>query len=138
MLSFRQFLIESASPPPPVEFPGIDPNQWANPYSNKKNPISWDWREIPFTFTPYESPIDVGQDTDGDGLLDGTENEELNPDFDDDNDGVGNGVDMDDDGDNIPDWMDQDWLDNHPSIRDDPANFVDSDGDGIPDFWDQN
>lgn len=135
MLSFRQFLIESATPPPPTEFPGIDPNQWSWPLP-VINPTGWDFS--PETEAPNKFPDIPIWDTDGDGLLDGTENEEVDPDYDDDNDGVGNGVDMDDDGDNIPDWVDQDWLDNHPSIRDDPANFVDSDGDGIPDFWDRN
>jgi len=138
MLSFRQFLIESISPTPLSEYPGIDPNQWSNPYSNQKNPSSWDWRGFPSLTNPFVAPVDVGQDTDGDGQLDGTENNEIDQDFDDDNDGIGNGVDMDDDGEGIPDWVDQDWLDNHPSIRDEPTHFVDSDGDGIPDLWDRN
>jgi len=137
MLSFKQYLIESLPHVPPDEFPGIDQNQWANPYSNEPSPPVLKWRGFDL-YAPFRSPILTGGDADGDGQPDGNEDIEYPPleDFDDDNDGVLNAEDMDDDGDNIPDWVDQDWLDNYPSLAKEPYYFKDPDGDGIPDLWD--
>jgi len=126
MLSFKNFLLESLSPPAIVlpeadpQFPGINPNQWNNPASNKPNgPIARD---------EDGEPIDLN-DIDGDG-----QPNDLDPD--DDNDGIADEYDLDDDGDNIPDWMDPDWLAAAGLTPQDIRDLEDTDGDGIPDDFD--
>jgi len=124
MLSFKNFLLESLSPPQmDPQFPGINPNQWNNPDSN-----------IPYIRGPLgrdenEEPIDL-YDIDNDG----TPNDS---DLDDDNDGIADEYDLDDDADNIPDWMDPDWLAANGLTPQDIQNLEDTDGDGIPDDFDE-